>query len=35
VYFFALFVATTSVYGEQAIVYGGVYMVGAGGEGYF
>jgi hypothetical protein len=35
VYFFALFVATVTVYGEQRVVYGGVYTIGAGGERYF
>jgi hypothetical protein len=35
VYFFAPFVAIAIAYGEQRVVYGGVYTIGAGDERYF
>jgi hypothetical protein len=34
-HFYAPFVVTTTAYGEQRVVYGGVYMVGECGAGYF
>jgi hypothetical protein len=34
-HFYAPVVVTTTAYGEYGVVYGGVYMVGECGEGYF